>query len=93
MEQTKINDGRIVHATMKREGLTMTTDVQEFAMALRTYRLRQGMTQKELGAAWGLSRHTIIRAENCKKVSWQSTYRLFNKLAAELRKEEKSEDA
>lgn len=90
-QMKKNNDGRIVHATMQRQGVTMETDVEEFAMALKTYRLRQGLTQAQLGAKWGLSRYTILRAETCKRVNWTTTYRLFNKLAAELRKEESSE--
>lgn len=85
------NDGRVVRATMERQGLTMETDVQEFAMALKTFRLRQGLSQQQLGERWGLSRYTILRAEKCKRVNWTTTYKLFNQLAKELRREEASE--
>lgn len=72
---------------MRQKDLAMDFDRKEFAMALKTYRLRRGLTQRELGAMWGLSRFTIMRAENTKIVSWEHAYRLFALLADALRKE------
>lgn len=72
---------------MKQSDDKMITDEKEFAMALKTWRLRQGMTQQQVGERWGLSRYTIIRAEKCKGLTWESIYKLFNRLADELRKE------
>lgn len=73
---------------MKPAGLSMEVDKQEFALALKTWRLRQGLTQREVGEKWGCSRFTIMRAENAKQVTWEMAYRLFAKLAAELKKED-----
>ena len=73
--------------TMKQSDDKMITDEKEFAMALKTWRLRQGLTQQQVGERWGLSRYTIIRAEKCKGLTWESIYKLFNRLAEELRKE------
>lgn len=73
---------------MKPKGLEMDVDKQEFALALKTWRLRQGLTQSEVGKRWNCSRFTIMRAENAKNVTWEMAYRLFAKLAQELKKEE-----
>lgn len=79
MEQIKVE--------MKPNGLTMDVDKNEFALALKTWRLRNGLTQQQVGNKFGCSRYTIMRAENAKQVTWEMAYRLFAKLAAELRKE------
>ena len=76
-----------IKVEMKQQGLSMEVDKNEFALALKTWRLRQGLTQKEVATKWGCSRFTIMRAENAKQVTWEMAYRLFAKLAAELKKE------
>lgn len=73
--------------TMKQSDDKMITDEKQFAMALRTWRLRKGLTQQQVGERWGVSRYTIIRAEKCKNLTWESIYKIFNRLADELRKE------
>lgn len=72
---------------MKQRGLTMDIDKEAFAMALKTWRLRQGLTQEEVGRRWGCSRYTILRAERCKNITWEVAYRMFARLSEELRKE------
>lgn len=79
MEQIKVE--------MKPNGLEMDVDKNEFALALKTWRLRSGLTQREAGQRFGVSRYTIMKAENAKNVTWEMAYRLFAKLAVELRKE------
>lgn len=79
MEQIKVE--------MKQNGLAMDVDKEDFAMALKTWRLRQGLTQRQVGERWGCSRFTIMRAETAKSVTWEMAYKLFAKLAAELRNE------
>lgn len=79
MEQIKVE--------MKQDGLEMDINKQSFAMALKTWRLRNGMTQKEVGDRWGCSRYTILRAERAKELTWEMAYKLFAKLSNELRKE------
>lgn len=76
-----------INVEMKRDGLEMEINKQDFAMALKTWRLRQGMTQKEVGDRWGCSRYTILRAENAQNVTWEMAYKLFAKLAKELQQE------
>lgn len=80
-----------VKVEMKRQGLEMEINQQDFAMALKTWRLRQGLTQSEVGKRWGCSRFTIIRAERAKNVTWEMAYKLFAKLAGELEKEVRHE--
>lgn len=79
MEQIKVE--------MKPAGISMEVDKQEFALALKTWRLRSGLTQKQVGERWGCSRFTILRAEAAKNLTWEMAYRLFAKLSNELRKE------
>lgn len=73
--------------TIKSNGLSMEIDKQEFALALKTWRLRQDLTQREVGKRWGCSRFTIMRAEKGKDITWEMAYRLFAKLSQELQKE------
>lgn len=80
-------DMEVIEAKMERQGLTMETDREEFAMALKTWRLRTGKSQDEVAKDWGCSRYTILRAERAKTISWMMAYRLFAHLAKELRKE------
>lgn len=79
MEESKV--------TMKPNGLEMDINKQEFALALKTWRLRQGLTQKQVGEMWNCSRWTIMRAEAGKDITWEMAYRMFAKLSHELRKE------
>lgn len=76
---------------MKPNGLAMDVDKNEFALALKTWRLRQGLTQAQVGQRWGCSRFTVMRAECAKQLTWEMAYRLFAKLADELRKEASNE--
>lgn len=71
------------------KGLEMEVNKQNFALALKTWRLRQGLTQIELGKRWGCSRWTIIRAEQAKNITWEIAYKMFAKLAKELANENK----
>lgn len=80
-----------IEVKMERNDLTMEADVKDFAMALKTWRLRQGLTQKEVGDRFGLSRWTIIKLEAGQHVTWETAYRAFAKLSAALEKEGKEE--
>lgn len=76
-----------IEVKMEQKGLEMDIDKTNFAMALKTWRLRQNLTQKQAGERFGVSRFTIIRAEKVKNLSWESAYKLFAKLADALRVE------
>lgn len=76
-----------IEVKMEPNGLEMDVNRQEFALALKTWRLRHGLTQKQVGDAWGVSRWTIMRAESARDVTWETAYRLFARLSLELRKE------
>lgn len=76
-----------IEVKMEPRGLEMDMDKQQFALALKTWRLRQGLTQRQVGERWGCSRYTIIRAERAQNVTWEMAYRLFAKLAQELKQE------
>lgn len=78
---------RKIEVKMEPKGLDMEIDKMEFALALKTWRLRAGLTQKQLGERWGMSRYTIIRAERAKNVTWEMAYKMFARLAQELRNE------
>lgn len=78
-----------IKVEMKRENLTMEVDQAQFAMALKTWRLRAGLTQRQVADKWQCSRFTIMRAEAAKKLTWEMAYRLFAKLSWELETEAK----
>lgn len=79
MEEVKVN--------MKQKGLSMEVDKESFAMALKTWRLRNQLTQAQVGQRWGCSRYTILRAEQAKNLTWEMAYKLFARLSNELTKE------
>lgn len=76
-----------IKVTMKAKGLTMECDRQEFALALKTWRLRAALTQSVVARRWGVSRFTIMRAEAGRSITWEMAYRLFNQLSHELENE------
>lgn len=76
-----------IEVKFEQKGLEIDINKIDFAMALKTWRLRQGLTQKQVGDMWGCSRYTILRAESGKNLTWEMAYKLFAKLAQELRKE------
>lgn len=65
------------------------TDRDGLSIELKKYRLRAGLTQRQLGELWGVSRYTIIRAEGSKTITWQSAYRIFTQLAKCLAAEDR----
>lgn len=77
--------------TMKPAGLSMETDKQEFALALKTWRLRNAYTQKQVAQMFGVSRYTIMRAEAASDITWMMAYRLFAKLSYYLQQEQNNE--
>ncbi len=85
MEQ---NNTTTITAELKQNGLRLETDEQKMAMSLKTYRLRHGFTQEELGARWGCSRYTIMRIERAQRVTWEMMYRVFNHLSDALLEEQ-----
>lgn len=77
-----------IQVKMEQKGLTMEADKEQVAMALKTWRLRQGLTQQQVADMWGMSRFTIMRVENAKNITWMMAYKIFAKLSNELKKEE-----
>ena len=77
-----------ITAELKQNGLSLETDTQKMAMSLKTYRLRHGLTQAELGIRWGCSRYTIMRIEGAQRVTWEMMYRVFNHLSDALLEEQ-----
>lgn len=76
-----------IKVEFKKNGLDMEVDKQDFALALKTWRFRNGLTQKQAGERFGCSRYTIMRAEQARDITWPMAYKMFAKLAAELAKE------
>lgn len=74
-------------AEMKPQGVSMEIDRQQFALALKTWRLRANKTQREVATEWQTSRFTIMKAEKGASISWEQAYKLFAHLSEELRKE------
>lgn len=71
-----------VTITLRREGTDIVTNREEFAAALKMWRVRNGLTQTDLAKKAGLSRWTIIRVEKAQRLnSWQSIYKLFSVMA------------
>lgn len=82
----QLNEQPIV-VNMRANELKMEADRNEVALALKTWRLRSGFSQRDLAKRWGMSRYTIMRAEGARNITWEMAYRIFAKLSAELTKE------
>ncbi len=76
-----------IEVKMEQRGLEMDVNKEQFALALKTWRLRHGLTQSQVGEMWGCSRYTIMRAESAKNITWEMAYKMFAKLVVELAKE------
>lgn len=74
---------------LKQNGLALDVDRQQFALQLKTWRLRIGLTQRQVAQRFGCSRYTIMAAEAAKDITWPMAYRLFAKLSLELQREAK----
>jgi DNA-binding XRE family transcriptional regulator len=72
---------------MKQNGLSMETDRNEFALALKTWRLRNRLTQQQVAERWGVTRLNVIKVEKARPISWMMAYRLFACLSRELKEE------
>ncbi len=79
-----------IKVEIKPKGLEMECDRHEFALALKTWRLRNAYTQRTVAGLFGVSRYTIMRAEAAQPITWEMAYRLFTRLSSELVKEAKS---
>lgn len=66
-------------------GLSLETDKEHFALALKTWRLRHRLTQRQAGERCGVSRYSIMRAEAGKEPSWEVLYRIMCGMAEDLR--------
>lgn len=75
----------------KPQGISVDIDRNQFALALKTWRLRSALTQRQVAEMWNVSRYTIMRAEAGKDITWMMAYRLFARLSDELRKEAQDE--
>lgn len=75
----------------KPQGISVDIDRNQFALALKTWRLRMAFTQRQVAEMWNVSRYTIMRAEAGKYITWMMAYRLFARLSNELRKEAQDE--
>ena len=83
--QTKYNTH--MENVIKRNGLKMEADVVQLAWELKTYRIRSGLTQKQLAEKWGVSRYTLIRIEGGYEVGWPTMYKVTSKLIQATREE------
>ena len=76
-----------IEVRIERKGLEMDIDRESFALELKTWRIRKGYTQEEAGKLLGCSRYVIIDCEKAKSISWRMAYRVFARLAEQIRKE------
>lgn len=65
--------------TWTREGADLRpSSLEDFAIALKTWRAARGWSQREMERRTGISRHTIMRAEAASEhLCWESFYRIF----------------
>lgn len=87
MEQTNTVTLKI-EATADKIGLKMDIDRNSFALALRTWRTRAGLSQTEAGKIMGVSRWAILKLEKAQPTSWETAYKVFAILMDKLKVQE-----
>lgn len=92
MELTKENNHAtmretILHVSAEPKGLEMEIDREKFALALHTWRIRAGLTQKEVAQRFNVCRKSILKVENGRAINWATAYRIFAHLAESLKQE------
>ena len=83
------NNHQVLAPAMKRAGLTLTADRADVSIAIKTFRLRQNLTQEQLAERWDISRYTIMRLEAARPVSWEMTYKVWARLSDDLTQEQR----
>ena len=86
----KDNNKSVLTPALKRAGLTLTADRADVSIAIKTYRLRQDLTQEQLADKWNISRYTIMRLEAARPVSWEMTYKVWARLSEDLANENRA---
>ena len=86
----KNTTNQVLAPSMKRAGLTLTADRADVSIAIKTYRLRQDLTQEQLAEKWNISRYTIMRLEAARPVSWEMTYKVWARLSEDLANEQRA---
>lgn len=79
---------KTIKIEFQRVGTQLETDKEQFAIALKTWRLRNHLTQQQAGEKIGVSRWTVMRAEAAKDITWECLYRIFAYLSVELQREQ-----
>lgn len=69
-------------------GTNVEIDRNKMAIALKTWRIRSGYTQRQAAAYLGTSRYTLIRAENGRPIGWQTAYKVYYLLSLQLQGEQ-----
>lgn len=80
-------ESKIYEPKIQSEGLNLEIDKNSFGLELRTWRLRSGLTQRQVAEKFNCSRYSIIRAENGQPITWEMAYKLFAHLSRELKRE------
>lgn len=62
-------------------GLDLETNAEHFAVALKMWRKRMGLTQEQAAKRCGVSRWTIIKCEKAVEPSKWTMYRLFCRIS------------
>ena len=83
-----VMEDKTIKIEFQRVGTQLETDKEQFAIALKTWRLRNHLTQQQAGERMGVSRWTIMRAEAAKDITWECLYRVFAYLSVELQREQ-----
>lgn len=70
-----------------RKGVEVTVSREELAITIKTWRLRQNLTQKQAAARFGTSRWSWIKMEAAQAIGWETAYKVYNQLVKELAQE------
>lgn len=60
------------------QGFQACTTAEDFAREMKLYRLRSGLSQRDLARVTKVSRYTIMRIEKAKDVTWETMYKVFS---------------
>lgn len=78
-------EGKYIAVEMKPVGLSLETNKEHFALALKMWRLRRNLTQSQAGKLCNVSRFTIMRVERADVVNWESLYKIMCVMSEDLK--------
>lgn len=62
---------------MRPVGVKLDADMESFALGIKMWRIRHGLSQKQAARLAGVCRETWNRCEQARGINWRTLYKVF----------------